>query len=160
MRGALRGRARGPAEPMNTSMIRPFVLGGGGAATRAGDLGLLLFRVFVGLALAFGHGIGKLPPSERFLAGVVEMGFPAAPLFAWAAGLSEFVGGLLIAAGLLTRPAAFFAAITMCVAAFIRQAGDPFSEIEKALLFLAAMVLLMLVGAGRYSVDAWLRGRR
>lgn len=135
-------------------------MGGSGGADRTADVGLLLFRVFVGLALAWGHGIGKLPPSERFIAGVAEMGFPAHVVFAWAAGLAEFLGGHLIALGLLTRPAALFIAITMSVAAFIRQAGDPFTDIEKALLVLAAAVLLMLTGAGRYSVDAWLRARR
>ena len=133
--------------------------GGTGGSDRVGDVGLLLFRVFVGLALAFGHGLGKLPPSEGFLAGVVEMGFPAATMFAWAAGLSEFVGGLCIALGLMTRPAALFVGITMSVAAFIRQAGDPFTDIEKALLFLAAAVLLLFMGAGRYSVDAVLQRR-
>ena len=138
-------------------MGRRILFGGAGGGDGAADVGLLLFRLFVGLALAFGHGLGKLPPSEGFMQGIVEMGFPAPLFFGWAAAMSEFVGGLLIAAGLLTRPAAFFAAITMCVAAFIRQAGDPFTEIEKALLFLAAMVLLMLAGAGRYSLDARLR---
>ena len=139
--------------------MRRILLGGAGGGDRTADVGLLLFRVFVGLALAFGHGLGKLPPSERFLAGVVEMGFPAPLLFGWAAALSEFVGGLLIAVGLMTRPAAVFAGITLSVAAFIRQAGDPFVEVEKALLFLASMVLLLLMGAGRYSVDAILKRR-
>ena len=140
-------------------MSARFVYGGDGGASRQADLGLLLFRLFVGLALAWGHGINKLPPSEGFLSGVMEMGFPAPLLFAWAAGIAEFVGGHLIALGLLTRPAALFVAITMSVAAFIRQAGDPFEDIEKALLFLAAAVLLMLIGAGRFSMDAVLRRR-
>ena len=140
-------------------MIARVLFGGDGGTSRLADAGLLLFRLFVGLTLAWGHGINKLPPSEGFTSGVVEMGFPAPTAFAWAAGVAEFVGGHLIALGLVTRPAALFAAITMCVAAFIRQAGDPFSEIEKALLFLAAAVLLLLTGAGRYSVDAILRRR-
>ena len=140
-------------------MIARFLFGGEGGASPLADAGLLLFRLFVGLALAWGHGINKLPPSEGFTSGVVEMGFPAPVAFAWAAGIAEFVGGHLIALGLLTRPGALFAAITMCVAAFIRQAGDPFTDIEKALLFLAATVLLLLTGAGRYSVDAVIRRR-
>lgn len=140
--------------------MKRWLLGGAGGGDRTADLGLLLFRVFVGLALAFGHGLGKLPPKPGFVAGVAEMEFPAPLMFAWAAGLAEFVGGLLIAAGLMTRPAALFAGITMCVAAFIRQAGDPFTGIEKALLFLAAMVLLLLMGAGRYSLDAMLKRRK
>ena len=140
-------------------MIRGLFFGGAGGASALSDAGLLLFRLFVGLALAWGHGINKLPPSAGFTAGVVEMGFPAPLVFAWAAAIAEFVGGHLIALGLLTRPAALSAAATMCVAAFIRQAGDPFADIEKALLFLAAAVLLMLTGAGRYSLDAMVRRR-
>lgn len=138
-------------------MIARLLYGGAGGASRLADAGLLLFRVFIGLALAWGHGINKLPPSEGFTAGVAEMGFPAAVGFAWAAGIAEFVGGHLIALGLLTRPAALFVALTMCVAAFIRQAGDPFPDLEKPLLFLAAAVLLMVMGAGRFSFDARLR---
>lgn len=140
--------------------LRSFLFGGGGGGSAPADLGLLLLRLFAGLALAFAHGKGKLPPSARFLAGVEEMGFPLPVLFGWAAGLSEFVGGILIAVGLLTRPAAFFVAVTMAVAAFIRQAGDPFGERELALLYGACAVMLLLAGAGRYSADARLRGRR
>lgn len=141
-------------------MIRRVLFGGAGGASPLSDAGLLVFRVFVGLALAWGHGINKLPPSDGFTAGVVEMGFPAPLLFAWAAGFAEFLGGHLIALGLLTRPASLFVAATMSVAAFIRQAGDPFTDLEKALLFLAAAVLLMLTGAGRYSLDARIRASR
>ncbi len=138
--------------------IRWFLFGGAGGGSSTADLGLLLLRLFVGLSLAFAHGLGKLPPSERFLAGVEEMGFPLPVFFGWAAAVSEFGGGILIALGLLTRPAAFFVAVTMAVAAFIRQAGSPFGERELALLYGAAAVMLLLAGAGRYAIDARLRG--
>ena len=140
--------------------MREVLFGGAGAASPAADFGLLLLRLFAGVALALAHGLGKLPPTERFVAGVEEMGFPAPLLFSWLAGLAEFGGGLLVAAGLLTRPAAFFILVTMLVAAFIRQAGDPFAEIEKALLFGAIALFLLFAGAGRYSLDAMLRKRR
>ena len=118
------------------------------------DVGLLVLRVFAGVSLALAHGLGKLPPSDRFLRGVAEMGFPAPTLFGWAAALSEFAGGLLLAAGLLTRPAAVLIAITMGVAAFVRQAGDPFGERELALLYGAVALLFACAGAGRLSLDA------
>ena len=92
------------------------------------DIGLLMLRLFTGLALALAHGINKLPPTDRFVVGVVDMGFPIPAFFAWASGLTEFGGGLLLAAGLFTRPAAFFIAVNMAVATFIRQAGDPFNS--------------------------------
>lgn len=139
--------------------VRWFLFGGGGGGSATADLGLLLLRVFVGLSLAFAHGLGKLPPPPSFLAGVAEMGFPLPVLFGWAAALAEFAGGILLALGLLTRPAAFLVGITMAVAAFIREAGAPFGERELALLYGAAAVMLLLTGAGRYAIDAGLRGR-
>lgn len=138
--------------------VRRFLLGGAGGSSATADLGVLILRVFAGLALAFGHGLGKLPPSARFLAGVEDMGFPAPVFFGWAAAISELGGGILISLGLLTRPAAFFVTITMAVAAFIRQAGDPFGERELALLYGTIAVMLLLTGPGRYSIDARLRG--
>ena len=129
------------------------------AAQRRLDLGLLLLRLVVGPALAFAHGINKLPPSERFVAGVVEMGFPAPMFFAWAAGVAEFAGGLLLAIGLFTRPAAFLIVVTMCVATFIRQAGDPFTEREAAVLHGSVALFYLLVGPGRLSFDAVLARR-
>lgn len=117
------------------------------------DAGMLILRVVAGLALALGHGLGKLPPSERFIEGVGDMGFPFPPLFAWAAALSEFLGGIFLAIGFLTRPSALFIAITMATALFIRHAGDPFSSREKAVLYLAIAILFVVAGAGRYSID-------
>lgn len=136
------------------------LLFGSGDTSRATDLGLLILRLGVGLSLAFAHGLGKLPPKPGFVDGVAEMGFPLPALFAWAAGLSEFVGGLLLALGLLTRPAAFFVACTMAVAFFIRHGDDPFADAEKALVYLVVALALMVAGAGRYALDRFLRRER
>ncbi|GAB1445776.1 DoxX family protein [Flammeovirgaceae bacterium] len=117
------------------------------------DLGLLILRIGTGLFIAFGHGLGKMPPSEGFISGVEKLGFPMPSFFGWMAGLSEFLGGLLIALGLFTRPAAFFIVCTMATAAFIRHAEDPFVTKEKALLYLTVGLCLMLTGGGKYSVS-------
>jgi putative oxidoreductase len=121
------------------------------------DLGLLLFRVFVGAAMAFAHGLGKLPPSEQLIQGVQGMGFPLPVVFAWAAALSEFLGGVLIVLGLFTRHSAAFLGFTMAVAAFVVHGADPFNVKEMALLYLAACVLLLFSGAGKYSLDRLIR---
>jgi putative oxidoreductase len=125
------------------------------------DLAWALVRVTFGLSLAFGHGFDKVfgGNMERFAAGVAALGFPAPAFFAWAAALSEFVGGLLVAVGMFTRPAAALAGFTMLVALYRHRAG-PFSGMEMALLFFTVMVLAIAVGGGRYSVDATLRGGR
>jgi putative oxidoreductase len=121
------------------------------------DLGLFLFRVFVGLAMAFAHGLGKVPPSDQLTQGLAGMGFPLPVVFAWAAALAEFAGGLFIALGLFTRHAAFFLAVTMSVAAFIAHAADPFQKKEMALLYLFASIMLIFTGPGRLSLDSIIR---
>lgn len=134
-----------------------------GRRTREGrevDQGLLLLRVFGGLALALAHGWGKFPPSERFVARVMEMGFPAPEVFAWLAGFAELGGGLLLALGLLTRPAAFLVLGNMFFVVLIAHAGDTFVQREKALLFGTIALVVLLTGPGRYSIDALLLRRR
>ena len=124
------------------------------------DIGALILRVFAGLALALAHGIGKMPPSEGFVGVVAEIGFPSPVAFAWAAGIIELAGGLLLAIGLLTRPAAILIAITMLVAAVLGESGNPFVERERALLFAVIAIYFVLAGPGRYSVDGWFAARR
>jgi putative oxidoreductase len=127
------------------------------------DLGVFIVRAFAGSAMALGHGWGKLfhdgafGPTEGFISYVAGLGLPAPVAMAWAAALSEVVGGALMAIGLLTRPAALAVATTMAVAAFRVHAADPIwgatPSKEMALLFLSISVMVFLAGPGRISVD-------
>lgn len=135
------------------------VLIGGNVNARTTDLGLLIVRVFAGLALAVQHGWRKVPPQPGFVTRVGEMGFPAPELFAWLAGFAEFGGGLLLALGLLTRPTAFLLVGHFLIVVFLAHAGDPFGRRELPLFFLASALLFLLAGAGRYAIDAVLRNR-
>jgi putative oxidoreductase len=119
----------------------------------ASELLLAAARVFTGLALALAHGWGKIPPPERFVQGVVKMGFPYPEVFAWMAALAEFGGGLLLAVGLFVRPAALAIAINMAVAGFVSHAADPFRAREMALLFLALALVFLALGGGRFALD-------
>ncbi|KZS58769.1 hypothetical protein A4G26_13025 [Mycobacterium kansasii] len=85
----------------------------------------------------------------------------------WYAGVIELVTGLLIAAGLFTRAAAFLASGTMAVAyLWIHQPRSlwPIGDAPggnsgtPAILFCFGFFLLVFAGAGRYSIDA-LRGK-
>ena len=121
--------------------------------TTLGDLGLLSTRVFFGLSMALAHGINKLPASEKWIQKVESLGFMCPELFAWSAGLAEFVGGILIALGLCTRGAALSLLCTMLVAVFIAHGGDPYSKMESGLCYGMVSLLLVTLGPGRYSVD-------
>ena len=137
--------------------IKGILFGGEGGGSAAADFGLLLLRVGAGGALAYFHGVGKFPVTEKAITGASDLGFPVPALFAWAAALSELVGGALVAIGFLTRPAAFFALCTMATAFFLAHAADPFERKEKAFLFGLAFLCLLFTGAGRYSIDALYR---
>lgn len=126
----------------------------------AADAGLLVLRVVAGLALAFFHGIGKIPPSEGFTGMVGGMGFPAPGLFAWLAGLAEFGGALLLAAGLLTRPAALLLVVHFAFVVLLAHAGDTLGDRELPMLFWAIALQFLLTGPGRFSLDAVIAGRR
>jgi putative oxidoreductase len=115
------------------------------------NLGLLIFRAAIGLTMAFAHGMGKIPPSSQFIGYVSSLGMPG--FMAWGAALTEFVGGLLIAAGLLTRVNSALLGITMIVAAFMAHGADPFQKQEKALLYLVSCLLIFMAGPGKFSLD-------
>jgi putative oxidoreductase len=144
---------------------------GEGATTRFADFGLALTRIAFGLGIAVGHGYSKIfheggfGPPQMMIDSVKGMGFPAPTLFAWLAALAEFAGGLLLAAGLLTRPVAFALVFNMAVAAFVAHAKDPLFATGKggskefALLYLAGFLVFLFVGGGRYSLDALFRRR-
>lgn len=146
------------------------------------DYALLVIRAS-GLLLAFGHGWQKLfallTGNGVWLVNMVEgLGFPLPTLFAWILAFAEFGGGLLVAFGLFTRTAAFFAAFAMFVAVFIRHGAitlflawlgissmtpeqlEPYGNPERALLFLLAMIAVLIAGPGRLSIDTRLAERR
>ena len=136
---------------------RDILFGGTGGGSWLADLGLMLLRVFAGVAMAVYHGADKMKNPGKVIGDAEDMGFPVPFVFGWMAAFSEFFGGVLLALGLATRPAAFLIACTMATAAFIAHSGDRFTTREKALLYLFVSVLFMLIGSGRYGMDALLR---
>jgi putative oxidoreductase len=85
----------------------------------------------------------------------------------WFEGTIQLVGGVLLALGLFTRPAAFVLSGLMAAAYFIVHskwfAGSFFPIInrgELAALYCFVFLYFSTAGGGRYSLDALLRGRR
>lgn len=116
------------------------------------DLGLVLLRI-VPSVLMITHGIPKF---QNLISGDIKFGDPigigAAPSL-FLAVIGELVCPILIIIGFKTRWAAFPAAITMAVAAFIAHGADPLAKKELALLYLTFFVVIMLLGPGKYSID-------
>lgn len=140
-------------------MLKRILFGGESGLSFIGNAGIALLRIFTGISLALAHGIGKIPVSDQFVEGTAKLGFPMPVVFAWAAALSEFVGGIFLALGLFTRISGFLVAFTMAVAAFGVHLNDPYGKKELALFYLFVGLCFMLKGAGDWSIDAYFRKR-
>jgi putative oxidoreductase len=124
--------------------------------------GLLLLRFVLGLTLA-GHGAQKLfgvfgGHGVKGTGGFFgNLGFRAPIAMAFFAGLSEFGGGALFAAGLITPFAALALAVTMTVAILTVHIKNGFwassNGYEYNLLIWAGAVAVAATGPGRFSLD-------
>lgn len=126
------------------------------------NAGLLILRLILGLIVA-AHGAQKLfgwfngPGLDGFAAGLERLG--VRPGWPWAliAGVVEFGGGLMVAAGLLTPVAALFVAGDLLVAILTVHIAKGFwntdGGFEFPLALIGGMVALSLVGPGRLAID-------
>lgn len=136
---------------------------GHSATVHAYDVGLLLTRLALGLTMA-AHGAQKL--SGWFGGGGITgtgqfftmSGYPSGETMAVVAGLSELLGGLGIAAGLLTPLAGAAVVGTLVNALAVKWGGGFFAPqgVEYELLLAAAGAGIALTGPGRYAVDRFL----
>ena len=125
-----------------------------------------LVRIVTGLFL-MPHGAQKLlgfagGSIDATAAGFGRLGLePALPL-AYLVGSVEFFGGLLIALGVLTRPAALAAAVLLAVAALRVHLGNGFfwskGGFEYPAMWAILCIAVLFRGSGPLSIDA-ARGR-
>ncbi len=133
------------------------------------DIAALVLRVAAGL-IFLPHGWSKVAGDGGAAAFAADMAanYHLPSFLGYLAAYSEVVGGILLIAGLLTRLDALLLAGTMFVAAFVVQLPDALYEvqpgaiklfvalrgIETPLAMFAICVALVLLGAGRFSLDA------
>ena len=127
---------------------------------RVQPLGFFILRVVLGIIMVV-HGyhkvFGGLHHHAQFVA---SLGMPA--WLGYVSAFTEFLGGIALIAGVLTRIAAFAVCIDMCVAiakvhwhnGLTGQGGFEFPLSLAAIAF-----ALIFIGAGPISVD-WLTGRK
>jgi putative oxidoreductase len=133
--------------------------------TPARDLALLVSRVAVGVVF-LAHGWQKLFSNgiDGTAAFFDSVGVPAASAAAWLAAVVELAGGAALILGLAVPVAGLLLLVDMIGALFFVHAGAGlFVEqggYELVATLGAAALLLAVIGAGRYSVDHLLTGRR
>lgn len=140
-------------------MLKQILFGGESGLSPQANAGLALLRIFAGVSLMMAHGLGKIPPSEQFVARTADFGFPIPTLFAWAAALSETLGGALLAIGLFTRISSFFIICTMLTALIGVHWADPYGRKELPLLYMFVALAFLIKGSGDWSIDGILGSR-
>jgi putative oxidoreductase len=114
-----------------------------------------ILRVFAGFFFMM-HGIGKIfgptPGFEGFSGMITGMlGLPV--IFAYLVAWGEFLGGISLILGFLTRYWAIYLSIIMLVATFAVHISKGLMSAELPLLFFAVLVSLFFSGAGKLSID-------
>jgi putative oxidoreductase len=124
------------------------------------NLGLAALRLAVA-TIFIRHGAQKL--FVYGFAGVTgaftQMGVPVPGLMGPFIGLLEFFGGIALALGFLTRLLSLGFALDMLGAILLVQLKKGFSGFELEFLLFASSVVLLLTGAGSFSVDALIARR-
>ena len=124
--------------------------------SRFADPVYCIMRLMVGLMLAC-HG------AQKVLGWFPRPGQSQEPLdlTMTVGGWIELICGLLIAVGLLMRPAAFLASGMMAVAYFMAHASGGFFPIvnrgELAVVYCWVLLFMFFYGPGRWSVDAMMQ---
>ncbi len=109
-------------------------------------------------------GWGKLTHLDRTAAFFDSLSLPAPGFTAGMVGTFELVGGILLFLGLGTRYAAAVLTSVMAVAYLTAHASEAFSSLDaftaqEPFPFLVATLLALAFGAGRVSIDGWLKRR-
>ena len=126
---------------------------------RFGDLGLLLLRLVTAAFLIYqSHdNIISAARMDEFKEFLIQFGFRAvdvlAPLCVWA----QFLCGIALALGLLTRWAGLVTVFVFVVAVYMVHWPQDFSGWWPALILVFLGVLFATEGPGRYSLDAKLQ---
>ena len=124
--------------------------------------GLLVLRLVIGLTVA-AHGAQKVfgwwggTGMAAWTTGMTRMRIRPALLWAWVSALSELLGGLAVAIGLLSPLGSFGIVAAMAVAIALVHWPNGFWNGKRGyefnLALVGAAVALALTGPGRYSLD-------
>ena len=147
-----------------TTMTKPIVPALSGLYDKVSPLAEPLMRATAGLML-MPHGAQKLfgwfgGYGLEGTGGYLSSSLGLEPGFLWALllGSAEFFGGLLLAIGLLTRPAGLAIAVLMAVAVFAVHWPNGYfwnnDGYEYPLMWGLIAFAFVLRGGGRYSLDA------
>lgn len=117
------------------------------------DTILLLFRVLVSLAMINTHGIKKLTNFADTVQNIPDPFGIGGEISTYIALLANIVCPILVILGFATRLAAFQILSVTLIGFFVVHAADPWAVRDVPLMYSLAYLLILLFGAGKYSLD-------
>lgn len=123
------------------------------------DVALLIARVSIG-GLMLVHGLAKLPMLSQSPIQFYDLMGLGDELSLWLALFAEIVCSIFVIIGCATRLMVIPLIFTMLVVVFVIHGADPFAKQEMGLHYLLVYVLLLLTGAGKYSIDYLISSRQ
>ncbi len=141
---------------MNTSRLLFPALGG--IYTKLANPSIALLRIIAGLALVT-HGYGKIMDPMGNAGFLEGLGFWPGEFWSPVLACTEFFGGIFLAIGLFTRPAAFFAMIVLLVTVWFHWLvqGEGYGGSEKSILWAAICFYFVVHGGQHFAVDRLLK---
>ena len=114
-----------------------------------------VLRAIAGVLLVT-HGYGKIMNPMGAVGMVESLGFFPGAFWSPLLAATEFFGGILVAIGLFTRPAAFAAMIVLLVTVYFHGVvkAEGLGGAEKSILWAAIFLFFAVRGGNSQSVDA------
>jgi putative oxidoreductase len=136
-------------------------------ATRSSDAILLIARVLIGW-LFLTNGWAKIVNLQGFVGYLTNLRVPNPGFWAWPAMVAEVLLGITLILGIATRYASLFAFVYLIITIALAhryweypaaQQVAQYNNFCKNLAIMGGALVLYLTGAGRFSLDNWMRNR-
>ena len=136
-------------------------------ATRSSDAILLVARVLIGW-LFLTNGWAKILNMQGFVGYLTNLRVPNPGFWAWPAMAAELLLGITLILGIATRYASLFAFVYVFITIVLAhryweypaaQQVAQYNNFCKNLAIMGGALVLYLTGAGRFSLDNWMRNR-
>ena len=125
--------------------------------------GSLIGRILL-VFIFLNSGIGKIGTFEGTAQYMAKFGMPSTTFFLFGAILFELVGGITVVLGYFTRFGAFLLLLFLIPTTLIFHTNfaDPMQKIHfmKNVSMFGGCLILLAAGAGRFSLDYLLRGKK
>lgn len=119
--------------------------------TRGQNVGLFLLRISMAIIFIYAGYHKIFGDMHGFTTMVAGLGFPAPAFFAWAAALSEFIGGVAMILGILTRMSSIPLIIIMIVSVYATRFSG-LMGMAPAIALLGSSLAIFFIGPGSWTL--------